>query len=102
MKKKCLRANSAKFITKPLRKVIMNRSRLKNRYYKNKTLENWEKYTRIRNICVKMTLKAKKSYFNNININSLVDNKKFWKTVKPLFSDKCTNKSKIMLVENDR
>ena len=31
----------------------------------------------------------------------MTDNKKFWKTVKPLFSDKVKAKTVIKLVEND-
>ena len=78
----------------------MNRSRYKNIYMKNKTAENWEKYRKLRNECVKMTKKAKKDYFNNINIKSLDDNKKFWKIIKPNFTNK--NKAqKIILVENN-
>ena len=42
VKKKYLRANDSPFMTKNLRKMIMNRSRYKNAYTKNKTVENWE------------------------------------------------------------
>ena len=44
LKKKYLRANNSPFMTKQLRKMIMNRSRCKNAYFKNKTAANWEKY----------------------------------------------------------
>ena len=43
LKKKYARANNSPFMTKSLRKMIMNRSRSKNKYFKNKTEENWEK-----------------------------------------------------------
>ena len=88
VKKKYLRANNSPFMTKQLRKMIMNRSRCKNAYFKNKTLENWEKYRKLRNECVKLTRKVKREYFENININSVNDNKTFWKTVEPFFTDK--------------
>ena len=42
-KKKYLRANDSPFMTKHLRKMIMNRSPSKNAYIKNKTIDNWEK-----------------------------------------------------------
>ena len=45
--------------------------------------------------------RTKKHFFANINISSITDNKKFWKTVKPLFSDKISHKETINLVEND-
>ena len=101
LKKRCLRANNSPFMTKQLRKMIMNRSRCKNTYFKNKTVENWEKYRRLRNDCVKLTNKVKRDYFRNLNIGSVNDNKTFWKTVKPNFSEKNSKNAKIILVEND-
>ena len=77
LRTKYLRGNSSPFITKQLRKNIMNRSRSKNAYFKNKTVENWEKYRKLRNDCVKATKKAKKDYFEKLNINSVNDNKTF-------------------------
>ena len=41
---------------------------------------------------------VKKEYFQNINLN-LTDNKNFWKTVEPIFTNK-NNTQKIILVEN--
>ena len=32
--------------------------------------------------CVTMVRKAKKNYFNNLNLRNITDNKQFWKTVK--------------------
>ena len=102
IKKKYNRANNSPFITKNLRKMIMNRSRCKNTYFKNITVENWEKFRKLRNDCVKLTKKVKREYFQNLNIKSINDNKTFWKTVKPFFSDKGnTDQRKIILVENN-
>ena len=39
LKKKYLRANDSSFMTKPLQKLIMNRSRCKNKYLKNRTVK---------------------------------------------------------------
>ena len=36
-----------------------------------------------------------------MNIKDIIDSKKFWKTVKPLVSDKCNVSNKINLMEND-
>ena len=58
LKKKFVRANNSPFMTKQLRKMIMNRSRSKNLYLKNKTVENWDKYRKLRNECVKLTKKG--------------------------------------------
>ena len=80
----------------------MNRSRSKNKYFKKKTAENWDKYRKLRNECVSLTKKVKREYFQNLNINSINDNKTFWKTVKPFLSNKGNSKQKkIILVENN-
>ena len=79
----------------------MNRSLCKNKYFKNKTVENWERYRKLRNEYVNLTKKAKKDYFTKINTKSVNDTKTFWKTIKPFFSDKTKKSHKIILVEND-
>ena len=98
-RKKFARANDSPFMTKRLRKLIMNRLRCKNSYFKNKTVGNWEKYRKLRNECVKATKKAKTEYFANLNTKIIYDNKRFWKTMKSLFSDKKCKNQKIVLVE---
>ena len=37
-----------------------------------------------------------------IHIKNISDNKKFWNTIKPLFSNKRLNSNKLMLIENDK
>ena len=44
--------------------------------------------------------KKKKRYYENLNAKFFVDNKLFWKTVKPLLSDNVTGKDEIHLIEN--
>ena len=44
--------------------------------------------------------KSQKQYFPNLEAKSITDNKKFWKSVKPLFPDKITVKEIIKLTEN--
>ena len=44
--------------------------------------------------------KTKREYFANIKINNIADNKKFWQTVKPLFSDKINHRETINLIDN--
>ena len=100
-KKMFLRANNSPFMNKKLSKAIMARSRYKNRYTKNPTSENKMKYNKQRNICVNMLKKAKREYYINIDIKLLNDNRKFWKCIKPLFSNKQIRLSKAILIEND-
>ena len=44
LKKKFIRANHVPYMTKNLRKVIMKRSQLENKYIRNSTVENMNKY----------------------------------------------------------
>ena len=41
-------------------------------------------------------------YFQNLNPADICDNKKFWKIVKPYFSEKSTSTENITLVENNK
>ena len=45
--------------------------------------------------------KDKKRYFAKLDVKDLADNKLPWKNVKPYFSDKGSNSTKITLVEKD-
>ena len=53
-----------------------------------------------RNYCVNPLRKTKKKYFVNIKINKITDNKKFWQTVKPLFSDKISHIETVNMIDN--
>ena len=72
----------------------------RNKYLKHKTEENRLLYTPQRNKCVSLLRKTKINYYGNLDQKDITDNKKFWKTVKPLLSDKSINSDKIHLNEN--
>ena len=55
----------------------------------------------IRQIIVKLLRRTKKDYFQNLNIRDLSDNRKFWKTIKPYFSNKRLNWNKFPLKEKE-
>ena len=101
VKVKVLRFNNNAFMTKSLRKAIMLRSRLKNNFNKQRSDENWDNYKKQRNFCVKLLRQTKEKYFSDINVKSISDNKKFWKTIKPFFSNKGLNTNNMMLVEDN-
>ena len=101
VKKKYLRANHSKFVNKELSKAVMLRTKLRNKFLKEKTTETRSGYNKQRNICVSILRKAKRSYFENLDIKNLSDNRKFWGTVKPLFSNKVRSNDYITLNEND-
>ena len=51
---------------------------------------------------MKLLRKTKQDYFINIDIKSVSDTKKFWKTIKPYFSNKGLNSNNIFLSEKGR
>ena len=99
MKKNTVRGNNAPFMNRDLRKAIMLRSRLRNKYLNDRTDLNKINYTQQRNHCVRLLRETKKEYFENINENKITDNKKFWKTIKPFLSTKVNVSEKITLIE---
>ena len=101
LKIKYIRGNDQPFVTKELRKEHMKRSRLRNKYRKNQTVNNEVLYKKQRNLCVNRLKKVKTTYYENLKPSSISDNKKFWKTVKPLFSDNAISVDNITLIEND-
>ena len=101
MKQKYLRANQERFMTKDLHKASMKRSRLRNKFLRDRTDISREEYKKQRNLCVSLLKNAKKDHFANLDIKSVTDNKKFWQTVKLLFSNKVKVKTIIKLAEND-
>ena len=102
IKKKHLRANHTNFVTKQLRKAVMKRSKLRNDFLKDRNDASQSAYRKQRNLCVTLLRKAKKQYFSNLEPKLITDNKKFWNSVKPLFSDKITVKEIINLTENGK
>ena len=86
-KRKYVRANEAPFMTKELHKAIMKRSRLRNKFLKNKNEINRNNYKVQRNYCKKLLKTTKKQYFNNLSTSKVTDNRTFWKAVVPLFTN---------------
>ena len=102
MKKKYIRGNNAPFMNQTLTKAFMHRSKLKNKFNRNPTNENKRLYNQHRNYCVSLLKKEKNKYYNNLDLTIFNDNKKFWKKVRPLFSDKQKAIPRdIILIEND-
>ena len=89
-------------MSKAVRKAIMVRSKLKNKYNKNRTEENWDSYKKQRNFCVNLLRKTKKDYFSDLNIKNITGNKVFSKTIKPYFSNKGLNSSSLILSEKNK
>ena len=101
MKFKYLRANDSPFMNKVLRKSIMLRSKLKNKFNLEKTEVARKKYIKQRNTCTNLLRAAKRNYYDKLNPSVISDNRLFWKRVKPLFSDKSVLNDNITLI-NDK
>ena len=87
------------FIKKTIKKAFIKRSRCRNIYLKNRSDNNKREYNKQRNYCVSLLRKTKTSYYANLNEKDFTDSKQFWRTVKPLLSDKIKSSEKITLVE---
>ncbi len=100
-KKKIFRANHKPYMTKCLRKAIMRRSELENKYYREKSEKALKDYKKQKNFTNKLLKNEKKRYFKNLHMNNFTDNKKFWNTIKPLFSNRGGGSQKITLIDKE-
>ena len=97
-----MRANHASFMTEEVRKAIIIRSKLRKQFLKDKNEQSKNDYRKQRNLCVAFVRRAKQQYFSSLDLSLTADNKKFWKIVKPLFSDKISHKDIISLAEDGK
>ena len=100
-KQKVVRANDKPFMTKVLRKAIMRRSFLKNKYQKLKTEESQKAFKKQKNYTNRLLRKEQIKYWSNLDLKKYLDNKKFFDTIKPLFSKSISSKQNITLVEDN-
>ena len=99
IKKWYVQTNEAPFINKKINEEIMKRSSHRNKFLNTKSDIDRKAYNKQRNLCVSLIRSGKKNFISNINTSGITDNKTFWKTVKPYFTDKIKTKSKITLIE---
>ena len=97
LKKRFVRANKVPFIDKYITKQIKKRSHLRNKFLNSKSDTDRKAYNAQWNLCVSLIRQVKKQFFSNLK--DVTDNKTFWKTVKPLLTDKVKTKSKITSIE---
>ena len=64
IKSKKIRENHVTFMSKELSKAIMNRSKLRNRYTKWPSCENFLAFKKRNNICNNLSQKLKKEFFH--------------------------------------
>ena len=65
MKKKSIKADDKPFMTKALRKAIINRTCLRNKYKKYGLDDNKTAFRKQRDLCLKILREAKQKYFKN-------------------------------------
>ena len=100
IKQKTVRANNTPYMTKALRKAMMKRTELANKYHKHRKDEDYAKLKKHRNYVNRLYKKERRDYFNNLQKTDLEDIKSFWKTGKPLLSDKSRFHKNIRIVKN--
>ena len=101
LKSKIIRANDNPFITKEIRKAIMIRSKLRNQLNRKKTLTCKMAYNKQRNICTALIRRTKKEYYSKLSPETICDNKTFWKSVKPFFSEKSVTTDNITIIDKN-
>ena len=97
-----MRANNSAFMIKELRAALMQRSKLRQKFLKERTNDSKHLYNRKRNLCVSLLRKMKSDYFIQLNNKVISDNKKFWRTISPLFSEKAFLEETIILKDSNR
>ena len=78
----------------------MARSKLRKKFLEGRSENDQNTYNKQRNKCFSSLSETKKTYYFNQNIKEILDDQKFWKTIKSFFSDKSNNFENISLIEN--
>ena len=86
-KRRTVRANQKPWMTKELRKGIMRRSMLQNKLFKYGPEAYEAELKKQQNFCNRAYKRARKNYCKNLKLENIIDNKKFYYMMKPLFSD---------------
>ena len=79
----------------------MHRSRLRNKFLRERTKESKTAYNEQRNTHVSLLRKTKRNYFTNLNTKIMKDNRKFWKNVNPLLLEKSYSKESFSFINKD-
>ena len=98
-KKKVIRANEAPYMTKTLKKAMIKRSELETKYHRFKNSDTLKAFKRQKNYVSRLYKKERKRFFKNLNLKDIKDDRTFWNTIKPFFSDKNNVKQNITIIE---
>ena len=97
---KYIRSNNCNVMTKELRKAIINRPKLGNKFLKTRNQESKKCLNRQWNFCVSLLCKTKRCFFGKPDDTVGSDYRIFWKTVGPLFLEKVFHEKLIILNNN--
>ena len=96
-KNKYVRGNQSPFMNKTLSKAIILRTKLKNKFLKNRSNENKTNCVKQRNHCVSLLRKTKRQYYSDLDEKNICDSKTFWKVVQPMLSKKIKSNERVNL-----
>ena len=99
LKQRILKKESLPFMNSALRKNIHKRNQLKNKFWKNKTRQNWNNYRVMRNKVNSLLRTSEISFFRSKSVNSSTPSE-FWKLFKPYISSKTVENNSILLKED--
>ena len=89
-------------MAKALRKSIIRRSELENKYLKNKSYQNMKFYKKQKKLLqYKLYEKERKKFSSKIGTRKITDSKTFWKIITPFISSKAPSLSRTTLIENE-
>ena len=72
----------------------MKRSKLKNKFNKERNAKNWFNYKR--NYCSNLLTESKTRHFDSLNVKDLTEDNRFWKTIKPFYIYETKNSNNIL------
>ena len=79
----------------------MKRSRLRTEYNNRKSRENFVAYRQAKRDCDRETDLAKSQYFERATANGTMNNKEFWKIMKPALTNKGIIGSDVIILEEN-
>ena len=96
-----IRGNNKPFINSELSKALKTKSRIRNKYNKWRSRENYLEWQKIKNKFNFLAKKAEKEYFQKIiSSDGIMTNHKFWDKIGPALSENNNNfRSDIILKE---
>ena len=101
-KTKKVRGNTKPHMNRTLRRALLKRSTLKRIAGKAELEDDIRKYKDQRSLVVKFNIQSKKYHFTIVQSERIDNDKEFWKTVIPLFSNKNPMSEKIILIEDGK